>query len=243
MKACVILPAAGSSSRFGAREKKQFTELEGRAVWLRTVELFCNRDDVCQIMLVIHPDDRELFLQRYSANLSFLGVKVIDGGKERCDSVQNALDQTSPEVTHVAIHDAVRPCVEKKHIDAVFQAAALNGAAILATPVVHTLKRANGQGSIETTLPRKGLWLAQTPQVFEKGLLFRAYRDRPKNLVPTDDSEVVEATGHPVHLVECDLGNLKITTASDLLLAASILQSRPKPAERRFHPFYEDENH
>ena len=91
MKACVILPAAGSSSRFGAREKKQFTELEGRAVWLRTVELFCNRDDVCQIMLVIHPDDRELFLQRYSANLSFLGVKVIDGGKERCDSVQNAL--------------------------------------------------------------------------------------------------------------------------------------------------------
>lgn len=242
MKTCVILPAAGSSSRFGAKEKKQFTDLEGRAVWLRTVELFCNREDVCQIMLVIHPSDRELVLRRYSANLSFLGVKLIDGGMERCDSVQNALDQITPEATHIAIHDAVRPCVEKKQIDAVFMAAASHGAAILATPMVHTLKKANGEGSIEATLPRKGLWLAQTPQVFEKELLLKAYRDRPKGQLPTDDSEVVEASGHPVHLVECDLSNLKITTASDLLLATSILQSRPKIPERRFHPFYDDEN-
>lgn len=242
MKTCVILPAAGSSSRFGTREKKQFTELEGRAVWLRTVELFCNREDVCQIMLVIHPDDRELVLRRYSANLAFLGVQVVEGGEERCDSVQNALHQVSPEATHVAIHDAVRPCVEKKHIDAVFQAAMKHEAAILATPMVHTLKRANGEGFIETTLPRKGLWLAQTPQVFRKDLLWKAYGNRPENLVPTDDSELVEAYGHPVRLVECDLTNLKITTANDLLLAASILQGRPKPTERRFHPFHEDED-
>ncbi len=194
------------------------------------------------MMLVIHPDDRDLVLRRFSANLAFLGVKVVEGGKERVDSVQNALNLVDPEITHVAIHDAVRPCVEKKQIDSVFQAAVSHGAAVLATPMVHTLKSAKGDGYIEKTIPRNGLWLAQTPQVFQKEILLKAYGDRSPDFIPTDDSEMVEACGHPVKLVECDWTNLKITTANDLLLAASILQSRPKPIERRFHPFYEDEN-
>jgi 2-C-methyl-D-erythritol 4-phosphate cytidylyltransferase len=242
MKICAIFPAAGKSSRFENTEKKQFAELEGRAVWLRTIELFCNRADVCQLILVINPEDRELVIRRFAANLAFLGVQLIDGGLERCDSVQNALERVSPEATHVAIHDAVRPCVETKQIDAVFKAAEKHGAAILATRLVHTLKKEkeSADGVIEKTLPRKQLWLAQTPQVFRADWIKDSYRNLDKSLLPTDDAEVMEEAGHPVHLVECGLTNLKITTATDLLLAENILKSRPKAVERKFHPFYED---
>lgn len=242
MKTCVIFPAAGKSTRFENNEKKQFAELEGRAVWLRTVELFCNRADVCQLILVINPEDRELVLRRFAANLAFLGIQLIDGGQERCDSVQKALDRVSPEATHIAIHDAVRPCVETRQIDAVFKAAELHGAAILATRLVHTLKKEKESafGVIEKTLPRKHLWLAQTPQVFRADWLQDSYKKRIKDFLPTDDSELLEATGHPVQLVECGLTNLKITTATDLLLAENILKSQPKATGRKFHPFYED---
>ena len=109
MKISIIFPAAGKSSRFTQNEKKQFLDLEGRPVWLRTVELFCNREDVCQMILVINPEDRDMILRRYQANLAFLEVQLIDGGEERCDSVQRALKAIRNDATHIAIHDIVRP--------------------------------------------------------------------------------------------------------------------------------------
>lgn len=240
MKTCVILPAAGTSTRFDNREKKQFIELDGRPVWQRTVELFCTREDVCQILLVINPDDNEMVRRRYGANLAFMNVQLVDGGKERCLSVENALGKVIEEATHVAIHDAVRPCVTTQQIDAVFQAALAHGAAILATPLVHTLKKDQGTGRTLETLPRKDLWLAQTPQVFAKNIIQAAYQGRKNDFFPTDDSQMVESTGLPVRLVTCGLENLKITTAEDLRLADCILKSRPKPKPKQFHPFADD---
>ena len=240
MKISIIFPAAGKSSRFSQNEKKQFIDLDGRPVWLRKVELFCNREDVCQMILVINPEDRDMILRRYQANLAFLEVQLIDGGEERCDSVQRALKAIRNDATHIAIHDIVRPCVETKHIDSVFQNANEFGGALLATPLVHTLKRADSARNIEVTVPRKNLWLAQTPQVFKKEWLVEAYEKRIPGFNPTDDAEMVESIGHPVRLVECGLSNLKITTSEDLELAKSILKSRSKPIEPRFHPFCED---
>src|SRR5438876_3985805 len=105
----VILPAAGRSARFGGKEKKPFASLDGRAVWLRTVELFVTRDDVCQTLLVISPEDRELFRTRYAPNIAFMDVQVVEGGAERFESVSNALARLKEEVEFVAVHDAVRP--------------------------------------------------------------------------------------------------------------------------------------
>src|SRR5436190_21052229 len=90
-KFAVILPAAGQSSRFRDKEKKVFANLDGRAVWLRSAELFITRDDVCQCIIVIAPDDQELFRRRFGANIAFMNIQLTEGGQERFDSVANAL--------------------------------------------------------------------------------------------------------------------------------------------------------
>src|SRR5260370_2601344 len=94
----VIFPAAGRSSRFRDKEKKPFVNLDGRAVWLRSVEPFVARSDVVQCLIVIGPEDEETFRRRYGANLAFMNIQVICGGAERVESVANALAQVKPEV-------------------------------------------------------------------------------------------------------------------------------------------------
>jgi 2-C-methyl-D-erythritol 4-phosphate cytidylyltransferase len=239
----VILPAAGKSSRFRDKEKKPFIPLDGRAVWLRTIEHFVNRNDVCQNLLVIDADDEELFRRRFTANIAFMNVQLVLGGRERFESVANALAKLKPEVDFVAVHDAVRPCVTDAMIDAVFQKAAETGAALLAAPVADTVKRVDNQQRVQATLPRQGLWLAQTPQVFRRDWLEAAYARRGQlGQQITDDAQLVEAAGHAVSVVEGDASNLKITTKSDLFLAEAILHARPKPkADRPIHPFADEE--
>src|SRR5262245_24085753 len=197
----VILPAAGKSTRFGGREKKPFANLEGAAVWLKTAALFCNRDDVKQLILVISPDDRELVQRRYAANLMFLGVSLVDGGAERFDSVANALSKLKEDINHVAVHDAVRPCTPAAVIDGVFNAAAKHGAAVPGLAIADTLKRADKQMRITETVSREGIWQAQTPQAFRRDLLIEAYAKRSAVQLPiTDDAQLVEALGQPVQI-------------------------------------------
>jgi 2-C-methyl-D-erythritol 4-phosphate cytidylyltransferase len=238
----VILPAAGKSTRFRDKEKKPFANLENRAVWLRTAEYFVARDDVYQTILVVNPEDQEMVRRRYGANLAFLNIQIVDGGAERFESVANALAVVKPEAEFVAIHDAVRPCITEQLVTAVFNKAAQTGAAILAVPVTDTLKRVNNQ-QIEATVPRDGLWQAQTPQVFRREWLVEAYAKRAqlgKDI--TDDAQLLEAAGHKVHVVEGTSMNVKITTKQDIFLAEAVLKSRPKPqVPRAAHPFAEEE--
>jgi 2-C-methyl-D-erythritol 4-phosphate cytidylyltransferase len=238
----VILPAAGKSSRFGGKEKKPYVNLDNTAVWLRTANQFANRSDVVQTILVISPDDREMVLRRYSANLMFLGVKVVDGGAERFQSVANALSQVKPEADFVAIHDAVRPCTPAALIESVFAAAVKHGAAVPGLAVADTLKRVDNQMMVTQTVPRVGLWQAQTPQVFRKDWLVEAYgRTGALSKDVTDDAQLVEAAGHHVRVVPGSPFNLKITTHDDLKIASAFLKIREaddKP--KASHPF-EDE--
>lgn len=240
-KFAVIVLAAGRSSRFGdANLKKPFAMLGERAVWLHSVERFTNREDVCQTIVVISPDDREDFQRKFGGNLAFMNVELTLGGAERADSVRAALATLSAEVTHVAVHDAARPLVTAAEVDAVFAAAVETGAATLACPVTATLKRVT-DGRVTATEPREGLWTAQTPQVFEAGLLRRAH-EAGAELPATDDAQLVERLGEPVAVVEASAENLKITTQADLRLAAAILAARPapKPAGGR-NPFADDD--
>jgi 2-C-methyl-D-erythritol 4-phosphate cytidylyltransferase len=241
-KFAVILPAAGQSSRFRDKEKKPFATLDGRAVWLRSAELFITREDVCQCIIVVAKADQEMFRRRYGPNLAFMNVQIADGGAERFESVANALALLKPEAEFVAVHDAVRPCLTDELVDAVFGKAEKTGAALLAVPVPDTLKRVENQ-QVKETVARQGLWLAQTPQVFRRDWLVEAYANRGKpGPEITDDAQLVEAAGHPVHVVEGSTLNIKITTKSDVHLAEAILKSRPKPkASGPIHPFAEEE--
>jgi 2-C-methyl-D-erythritol 4-phosphate cytidylyltransferase len=230
----VILPAAGKSTRFGGKEKKPYATLDGTAVWLRTANLFANRPDVIQTILIIAPDDRELVERRYAANLMFLGVKVVDGGAERFESVNNALQHLKSDVDHVAVHDAVRPCAPAALIEAVFATALKEGAAVPGLAVADTLKRVDNQMRVTQTVARVGLWQAQTPQVFRKDWLLEAYARRTGGPAATDDAQLVEAAGHPVRVIPGSPFNLKITTGDDLKIASQFLKLReaedkPKP--------------
>ncbi len=239
----VILPAAGRSTRFGdPKQKKIFADLDGRAVWLRAVEPFINRDDVSETIVVIAPEDAELFERRFRANVAFLGIKLVEGGNDRAESVARGLAAVGPDAKFIAIHDAARPCVTTELIDAVFQAARDHGAAIPAVPVADTIKRAANDRSIAETVPRAGLYLAQTPQVFARDLLERAYDARGAlHEAPTDDARLVEALGQPVALVDGSPFNLKITTGPDLRLASAMLKAMPRPKRAGpAHPFADE---
>lgn len=238
----VILPAAGQSSRFQGKEKKPFTNLDGRPVWIRTAELFVTREDVGQCIILISPEDVETFKLRNHAHLAFLNIEIVEGGKERFESVANAIAKIKDDIEFIAVHDAVRPCITSEHIDAVFKKASETGAAMLGTPVHSTLKKVNKDKEIIETVPREHLWLAQTPQVFRKDWLIEAYdkRDSIEEGI-TDDAQLIEAIGHSVHIVEGESTNVKITTKQDLALAEAILKARPssKPSGPS-HPFAED---
>jgi len=97
----VILPAAGRSSRFGGKEKKPYATLDGRAVWLRTAELFVTRDEVTQTLLVLAPDDMEDFRTKFMANIAFMNIKLVAGGAQRFESVANALKAVNDDVEFV----------------------------------------------------------------------------------------------------------------------------------------------
>ena len=223
----VILPAAGRSRRFrDPAYKKPFAPLAGRGVWLHAAEKFLNRKDVKQVIIIIAEEDQEEFSRKFGANLAFMGVEVCLGGAERSDSIRNALTKVQETVDFVAIHDAARPCVSEKHIEAVFSAAAKCGAAILGAPITATLKRCDDSGWIVETVDRRKLWEAQTPQVFRRDLLMSAYAANAAKSA-TDDAAFVEALGHKVQLVEGSSLNIKITLRDDLRLAEQIIKSQP----------------
>lgn len=270
MNVCVIIPAAGKSSRFGIGDKLA-QDLGGRAVLLRTVEIFTKRDEVkCIIVAGPAPhDDFEAFRTKFGPTLGFHGAKLIPGGKtHRWETVKAALDHPDAipdDTTHIAIHDAARPGVGGDVLDRVFEAARTLDAVIPVTPINATIKRVEAEavdvrstdddiladmilgdaGKLEVnarkvtqTIDRANLVEVQTPQVFEIGLIRRAYKQANLEGV-TDDAEVVERLarlggGETVHAVEGDVRNIKITRNADLSLMRAIL-GVAAPTERPVH--------
>ncbi len=260
MKIATILPAAGQSKRFGGKNKLE-ADLGGRAVLVHAVELFSKRDEVGQIIVAVDPDQLDTFKFRWGDKLGFFGVKIVPGGRvERWETVQNALAALDDGVTHVAVHDAARPVTDPAAIDRVFDAAEKFDAVVPAVPINATIKRAEadrasyeeaadpldailgdaGKKTIDAhrvteTVSREGLWLVQTPQVFERKLIERAYAQIAEGKVDTagitDDAGLVEALGESVHLVAGDPLNVKVTQPEDLAFAAAVQQVRSgKPA-------------
>jgi len=232
-KVAVIICAAGSGSRFGGKRRKPFVDVAGRAVFIRSIEAFTDLRQVKQILLAIPPEDEELVNIKWGANLKFFGIKVYHGGSERLDTVKQGLELVKDDIDLIAVHDAVRCCVKKQWIEDCIVAAAKTKAAILACPVTATIKKAENKTIIKT-IDRNCLYEAQTPQVFSAKLLKEAYSNLDKldkNTI-SDDSQLIEALGCKVSIVETDSSNIKITTAGDIAIAEAIIKSHPKPSPK-----------
>lgn len=226
----VILAAAGQSSRFGDPfQKKVFTTVAGKPLWMHSAEVFSKRSDVAQIILVISAEDRELFNEKFAGHAAMLGIQTVTGGAQRADSVRNALEAVKPSIPFVAVHDAARPCVPSQDIEAVFAATKKHRAAILALPCFATVKRVDAEKRIQETVPREGLWLAQTPQCFDLKLLQQCYARLNNASQATDEASLVEQCGHVVTVVEGSPLNIKVTTKSDLKFAELALKAMPQP--------------
>lgn len=261
MKLAVIIPAAGTSSRYaqaGGMRHKLDEDLGDRPVLHRAVELFTTRDDVASIIVAGPHDDAEFddFVARHGAKLGFYGARICQGGAaHRWETVRNAIALVEPDSTHVAIHDAARPCTPIELIDRVVEAARTNSAVIPAVDVADTLKRTEdapdagdadpldailgGAGKANSSIrrvtediPRAGLVAVQTPQIFARELLVRAYAQ--PDLDSTDDAGLISKLGETVHVVAGDARNIKITLPADLELARAIMKLGP-PRERAAH--------
>ncbi|MFO1095180.1 MAG: IspD/TarI family cytidylyltransferase [Planctomycetaceae bacterium] len=159
----------------------------------------------------------EFFKEKFQPNLAFMAVEIVAGGKQRADSVKNALARVRADIDYVAIHDAARPLIFKPWIDKIFAAAEQSGAAIPATPISSTIKRVANRRIMET-VPRENLWAAQTPQVFRRQLLLDAY-SRWDGSEATDEANLMERIGQSVTIVEGSPLNIKITTQEDFKMA------------------------
>jgi 2-C-methyl-D-erythritol 4-phosphate cytidylyltransferase len=228
----LLVPAAGLGRRMGQR--KPFLELRGRPVLCHALDRFLPlRPHIVQTVLLVHDDDLGIIEREYGELLrTRYGVTdILAGGEQRQDTVRIGLERVDSEADLVAIHDSVRPFVAPAMIQACVRAAADTGAAIVAMPMKPTVKRVAGW-TITDTVPRQDLWCAQTPQVFRRSLILRAYEQAAQTgLSVTDDAQMVEALGHPVAVVEGSELNLKITTPEDLRLAEAILAADLVPGD------------
>ncbi|WP_139924919.1 2-C-methyl-D-erythritol 4-phosphate cytidylyltransferase [Hymenobacter sp. DG01] len=221
-----ILVAGGSGTRMGADRPKQFLPLAGEPVLLHTLRRFADPAlGVQQTVLVLPPDQFETWQQLCTEYAITLPHTVVAGGATRWASVRNGLAALSSPEGVVAVHDGVRPLTPASVIEATYQVAQAQGAAIAAVVPKDSVRSLGQQGSY--ALDRSRLRLVQTPQCFEIGLLRRAYQ-LPELPTFTDDASVVEDL-HPIQLVAGDYRNLKITTPEDLLLAEAILANSAQP--------------
>ncbi len=222
----VIVVAAGSGTRMGSRIKKQYLPLAGVPVLVRTLQVLASCPSVDRMVLVVSADDREYVDKLVKDHqISKVGA-IVEGGRERQDSVRLGLGALLERTALVAVHDAARPLVTVAEVEAVLRAAEHEGAATLGVAVKDTIKRvANEQ--VTETLDRRELFAVHTPQAFTRPLLERAHRAaQQQGGIGTDDASLVEWAGHPVRMVEGLYSNIKITTPDDLLIAEALWKRR-----------------
>lgn len=222
----MLLLAAGRGRRFGGDQPKVWLDCAGRSVLRRSVERLAAVSQEGEIVLAVHPDDREGLLDHELERLQAAGLtQVVDGGDTRQASMRHALAASDPSFPLVLVHDAARPFPPISATREALARAGELGAACLAVPAPDTLKRVDGDQRIVETVDRRGIWLAQTPQVAKRELLERALDAAEREgFSATDDVSLLERAGVSVEVVRGSSTNLKITTAEDLELAVRIAQ-------------------
>ncbi len=223
-----VIVAAGRGARFGGPLPKQYLRLAGIPVLRRAVSAFAGHPRIDRVVVVINPNDRALYDQALAdpaPGRPGLAEPIV-GGASRQDSVRHGLEALADRPPdYVLVHDAARPLVDHAVISRIIDALAAHAAAVAAVPVTDTLKRASADGMVAATVPREGLWRAQTPQGFHFAPLLRAHQACAGEAL-TDDAAVAERAGIPVAIVAGSEDNVKLTTDDDFRRAERLLAAQ-----------------
>lgn len=220
-KSCwVVIPAAGVGQRFGGDNPKQYTQLKGRTLLDHCLSTFLSWPKTHRVVVALSASDTQFANSDFASHPQV--VRVV-GGAERVHSVVNALEFIATQTNDndwVMVHDAARPLLQVKDIDALWEAQCGRKAAILARPISDTIKRVSETGVIATTVSREGLWGAQTPQMAKiKDLHVAILAALEAGYSITDEASALESQGLEVGLVEGPAYNIKVTLPDDLHLA------------------------
>lgn len=222
-----ILPAAGTGQRFGGSTPKQFVELGGKPILVRTVSTILSMPGIVGVVVAVSRDQLQPTKEMLGVHIPVHGgapIDVVEGCQERYLTIQQALNHpTAHRADIVVVHDAVRPLTSTRLFQAVIKGAEDYGACIPALAIPDTVKVVDEDGLITTTLDRHHLRRIQTPQAFQRTVLDAAYRALDGTYLPTDDASVVERIGGHVFTVVGEETNLKITTPVDLAFAEYLL--------------------
>lgn len=217
----LIIPAAGAGERIGGETPKPYLKISQKTILEHTLVRFKNVSGLGEVIVSTSKEYVELTEEILNRIFPEIRTVVVEGGKERQDSIRNALSKISGKTGLIAVHDAVRPFVDPKDIEKCIQEASRWGGAVLAVPARDTIKIAGGNQEIVKTPDRNSMWHAQTPQVFWAALLREAYDNAELyKLMSSDDSSLVEQVGGKVVLVEGSSKNFKITFPIDLKIAS-----------------------
>ena len=218
-----IVLAGGRGKRMNYHKSKQFIEIKGKPVLVYTLEKFIYNKSIDEVILVLPEDEvdycKKEVLQKYSLKVD----RIVIGGKERQDSVFNALEAME-KANIVLIHDGARPFISEKIIEEGIKYANIYGAAAPGVTPKDTIKIKNEDNISVDTPDRNTLVAVQTPQCFKYDEIYQCHRKiKEENAIVTDDTSVVERYGHKVYLYEGDYTNIKITTTEDLILAERLI--------------------
>jgi 2-C-methyl-D-erythritol 4-phosphate cytidylyltransferase len=227
MNTAIIL-AAGKGARMNAGMNKQFILLNGKPLLVHTLEAFQNCKEIDSIILVAGRDELQLCKEQILEAYAFSKVdRLVEGGRERQQSVYNGIKSLDKECKVVVIHDGARPIVPTGIIEKCIEAALAYGAVSAGMPAKETIKILDEEGFVECTPERGRVWITQTPQAFQYDLIKKAHESAgDKGILGTDDAFLVERMGVKVKMIESTYENIKVTTPEDIIIAETIMNKK-----------------
>ena len=214
-----VLPAGGLGKRMGGNIPKQLMVLGGKPVYHYSLETFLEMDEIAEVVMAVPADWKDHFEKEFSHPK----LKIVVGGAERWQSVENGVNALTSNAEYVLVHDVARPFVSKEIILDVCETLISKGSCLVAKPAVDTIKIAK-DGRVETTIDRNTVWMAQTPQAASIALLKKLYgriAAEPLNFTPTDEASILEYFGERVYIVKGNTANDKLTTPEDFEIFAN----------------------
>jgi len=228
-KNSAIILAAGKGTRMGGEEGKVFVPLLGKPLVAWTLLVFESSPDIQEIILVVPPGQEKDCRKKILSPYHISKVKIVPGGPERQDSLENGLAEIHAPCNVVVIHDGARPLVERETLQKALNAAERHGASVVAVPVKDTIKIGDKKKMVVKTLDRTILWAAQTPQAYQYSIIKQALKKAKKDaFYSTDDSSLVERINIPVRIIPGSYENIKVTTPDDVIFGETILRRRLK---------------
>ena len=226
-KFAAVLPAGGLGKRMGGNIPKQLMVLGGKPVYRYSLETFLSMDEIAEVVMAVPADwkdhfEKEIFSDNASEEIR-AKMKIVVGGAERWQSVENGVNALASDAEFVLVHDVARPFISKEIIRDVCETLVSKGSCLVAKPAVDTIKIAK-DGCVQQTIDRNTVWMAQTPQAASIVLLKKLYgriAAEPLNFTPTDEASILEYFGESVYIVKGNNLNDKLTTPEDFEIFAS----------------------